>query len=185
LAGGAVLEQMITFDRLCAISNIPEDLALPALDELISGRLLLETTLPGIGGTYFFTNDMLRDVVYTEAGDARRRLFHRRALEVLEAEGDSAAVLAHHAIAAGLEQAAFQHSFAAGREALNILAVNESIVHFELARRFVQDGQLPEMPDEVTLRDLYLQLSEAYKLGGQKEKVLEIDAERDRLGLGR
>jgi DNA-binding SARP family transcriptional activator len=158
LAGGAVLEQQITFERLCAISNIIEDLALPALDELISGRLLLEAARPGVAGAYAFANDMLRDVVYTEAGDARRRLFHRRALEILEAAGDSAAVLAHHALAAGLAQAAFRHSLAAGREALRISAVGESIVHFERARQLVREGSLPEMPDEADLPDLTMQL---------------------------
>jgi predicted ATPase len=39
LAGGAVLEQRLTFERLCAISNVSEDLALPALDELIGPAL--------------------------------------------------------------------------------------------------------------------------------------------------
>jgi predicted ATPase len=48
LAGGAVLEHQITFERLCAISKVSDDLALPALDELVSGRLLLETTQPGV-----------------------------------------------------------------------------------------------------------------------------------------
>ena len=114
LAGGAVLEQQITFGRLCAVSNVDEDMALPALDELISGRLLLEAAQPDVVSTYVFANDMLRDVVYTEAGDARRRLFHRRALEILEGAGASAAVLAHHALAAGLAQAAFHYSLAAG-----------------------------------------------------------------------
>jgi DNA-binding SARP family transcriptional activator len=159
LAGGAVLEQRITFERLCAICNMIEDLALPALDELISGRLLLEAAQPGVAGAYAFANDMLRDVVYTEAGDARRRLFHRRALEILEAAGDSAAVLTHHALAAGLAQAAFRHSLAAGREALRISAISESIVHFERARRLVREASLPEMPDEADLRYLYMQLA--------------------------
>jgi DNA-binding SARP family transcriptional activator len=140
LAGGAVLEHQITFERLVTISHVTEDLALPALDELVSGRLLLEEPQPGIASAYDFTNDMLRDVVYTEAGDARRRLFHRRALKVLEAAGDSAAVLAHHAMAAGLAQIAFRHCLAAGREALKISAVSEAIVHFELARQFGAGG---------------------------------------------
>lgn len=83
LAGGAVLEQGLTFERLCAIANVPEDLALPALDELLSGRLLLEAAQPAIASAYTLANDMFRDVMYTEAGDARRRLFHRRALEML------------------------------------------------------------------------------------------------------
>jgi len=181
LAGGAVLEQQITFERLCAISNVTEDLALPALDELISSRLLLEAAQPGFASAYAFTNDMLRDVVYTEAGDARRRLFHRRALEILEAAGDSAAVLAYHALAAGLAQAAFHHSLAAGREALRLSATSEAIVHFERARQFVRQAAMTEMPDKVDLRDLYMWLGRAYELGGQTEKASAIDAERDRL----
>ena len=182
LAGGAVLEQRITFERLCAISNVSEDLALPALDELTSGRLLLEAAQPAIASTYAFVNDMLRDVVYTEAGDARRRLFHRRALEILETAGDSAAVLAHHALAAGLAQAAFHYSLAAGREAQRISAVSEAIVHFERARQFVQEASLPEAPAKADLHDLYLLLSRAYEMGGQTEKALAMDGERDRLG---
>lgn len=183
LVGGAVLEQRITFERLCATCNVGEDLALPALDELISGRLLLEAAQSDGASAYAFTNEMLRDVVYTEAGDARRRLFHRRALEILAAAGDSAAVLAHHALAAGLAQAAFQHSLAAGREALRISAVSEAIVHFERARQLVQEASLPDMPGKADLCDLYVQSGRAYTLSGQTEKALAMNAERDRLGF--
>jgi DNA-binding SARP family transcriptional activator len=167
LAGGAVLEQGLTFERLCAIANVSEDLALPALDELISGRLLLEGTQPGSTSAYTFTNDMLRDVVYTVAGDARRRLFHQRALEILAAAGESAAVLAHHALAAGLLQAAFQHSVAGGREALRLSAVSEAIVHFERARQMVKEMSLQEMPSEAEMQELDMLLSRAYEVGGQ------------------
>ena len=180
LSAGAVLEYQITFDRLCAIANVSDDLALPALDELISGRLLLEGTQPGFASAYTFTNDMLRDVVYTEAGDARRRLFHRRALEVLEAAGTSAAVLAHHAFAAGLSQPAFRYSLAAGREALRISALSESIVHFEHARQIVQEASPAEMPGKMEINDLYLQLGQAYESGGQTEKALALQAEREK-----
>jgi DNA-binding SARP family transcriptional activator len=178
LAGSAVLEHRITFERMCTISNLSEDLALPALDELISGRLLLETVQPGASSAYAFTNDMLRDVVYTEAGDARRRLFHRRALEVLEKEGESAAVLAHHALAAGLAQAAFHYSLAAGREALHLSAVSEAIVHLDQALKFVREADQTEMPDEADLRELYTHLYQAYKLAGQMDNALAIDRER-------
>jgi len=178
LASVAVLEHQITFERMCAICNLSEDLALPALDELISGRLLLETAQPAVVNAYAFTNDMVRDVVYTEAGDARRRLFHRRSLEVLEKGGESVAVLAHHAISAGLTQVAFHYCLAAGREALHLSAVSEAIVHFEHALQLVREATLPEMPDVADLRDLYTQLSRAYKLAGQMEKALAIEAER-------
>ncbi len=181
LTGGAVLEHRITFERICAISNLSEELALPALDELISGRLLLETAQPGVHSSYAFINDMVRDVVYTEAGDARRRFFHHRALEVLEQGGESAAVLAHHAQAAGMAQDTFRFSLAAGREALRLSAVSEAIVHFEHALQFVHQAARSEMPDKADLRDLYIQLSRAYKLGGQMEKAVAIEAERERL----
>ncbi len=182
LAGGAVLEHQITFERLCTISKVTEDLALPAMDELISGRLLLEAANPGVTSAYTFVNDMLRDVVYTEAGDARRRLFHRRVLEVLETGQDPAAVLAHHALAAGLAQPAFRHNLTAGREALRIAAVNEAITHFELALQLVREASLPDVPDEADLRDLYMQLGQAYQLAGQSEMAVALDVERERLG---
>jgi len=182
LAAGAVLEQRIIFERLCAITNVTEDLGLPALDELVSGRLLLEAAQPGVASAYALANDMLRDVVYTEAGDARRRLFHRRALEILEAAGASAAVLAHHAQAAGLAQATFRHSLTAGREALRLSAVSEAIVHFERAHQFVREASLPEAVAEADLRDLCLLLGRAYEMGGQTEKASAIEVESERLG---
>ena len=181
LASGAVLERQITFERMCAVSNVSKDLALPALDELISGRFLLETAQLGVASAYSFINDMLRDVVYTEAGDARRRLFHQRALEVLEKAMESAAVLAHHALAAGLVPAAFQHSLAAGREALHLSAVGEAIIHFECALQIVRDASLPKMPDKAELQDLYTQFGRAYELAGRMEEALIIDFERDQL----
>jgi predicted ATPase len=156
-------------------------LALPALDELISGRLLLEAEQPGFSSTYPFVNDMLRDVVYTEAGDARRRLFHQRALEVLEATQESAAVLAHHAQASGQVKAAFRYSLIAGQEALRLSALSEAIAHFLRARAFVRDSSLPEIPDEVELRELYTQLGLAYKLSGQAKKAMAIAVEREKL----
>ncbi len=66
---------------------------LPALDELLSGRLLQEIPPARSASAYVFANDMLRDVVYTEAGDARRRLFHQRALATLAAAHDPVTTL--------------------------------------------------------------------------------------------
>ena len=181
LTAGAVLGQGITFERLCVVSNITEDAGLPALDELVSSRLLLEVTWPGAASAYVFANDMIRDVVYTEAGDARRRLFHKRALDVLEAAKDSEAVLAHHALAAGLAEAAFRHSLAAGQEALRFVAVSDAIVHFEKARRLVQEGVLVGAEFEALRRDLYVQLSQTYELVGQHQQAVAVAAELERL----
>ncbi len=183
LAAGSVLEQGITFERLCNISNVAEDMGLPALDELISSRLLLEGTRPDTASIYAFANDMIRDVVYTEAGDARRRLFHRRALSALESTKESAAVLAYHALAAGVAEAAFHHSLSAGQEALRLAAINDAIVHFEKARQLVQEGSFVGKEFEAYKRDLYVQLGRAYELNDQPEQALAVCAELERLGL--
>ncbi len=174
LAAGAVLDQGITFERLCNVSNVSDDTGLSALDELVSGRFLLEVTQPGTASAYTFANDMIRDVVYTEAGDARRRLFHKRALDMLEADKDSAAVVAHHALAAGLAEAGFRHSLAAGQEALRFAAVSAAIVHFEKARQLVQEEKLASAAFEPLIRDLYTQLGQVYELSDQQEQALDV-----------
>ncbi|MGH2521358.1 MAG: hypothetical protein ACRDH2_02540 [Anaerolineales bacterium] len=181
LAAGATLEQRLTFERLCATANVSEDAALPALDELVSSRLLVEVAPPAAASGYAFPNDMIRDVVYTEAGDARRRLFHRRALDLLAAAQDPAAVLAHHALVAGLAEAAFQHSLAAGEAALRLAAAGEALVHFEKARQLAREASLAGSAFEAQTRDLYLQLGRAYELGGQPAQALAVYEELERL----
>jgi predicted ATPase len=182
LVAGAVLDLKLTFEHLCAVSSVSQDTGLPALDELVSGRLLLEVALAGTASAYAFDHHIIRDVVYTEAGDARRRLFHRRALDVLEAAGDSAAVLALHAVAAGLAEPAFRHSLSAGQEALRILAAAEAVVHFEKARQLAEEASLGGTEFGSDVRDLYLQLGQAYEMNDQHEQALAIYDRLGRLG---
>ncbi len=174
LAAGAVLEHELIFERLCAIANVAEDRGLPALDELVSGQLLLEEARPDHASAYIFAHHMIWDVVYTEAGDARRRLFHRRALDVLEVAQESAARLAYHALAAGLAEAAFRHSLVAGQEALHLLATKEAVVHFEKARQLAREAPLAGVEFESHIQNLYSQLGQAYELDGQPEQALAV-----------
>jgi predicted ATPase len=177
LAAGAVLEHGITFERLCAISHLEENEGLAALDELVSSRLLVEGAQLDAPGGYEFAHNMIREVVYTEAGDARRRLFHRRALHVLEAGRVSPAALAHHALAAGEEAAAFRRSLIAGQEALRLAATSEAIVHFERARQIALDSSLDGTESEAQTRELYQQLSRAYEQSGQPEQARAMKQE--------
>ena len=169
------------FERLCATANVSEDAALPALDELVSSRLLIEVVPSAHTSGYAFPNDMIRDVVYTEAGDARRRLFHRRALDILAAANDHAAVLAHHALVAGLAEAAFHHSLTAGEEALRLSAANEAIAHFEKARELAQEASLARAVFQAQTPALYRQLGQSYELGGQPAQAKAVYDELDRL----
>ncbi|HEX9926247.1 MAG TPA: AAA family ATPase, partial [Anaerolineae bacterium] len=84
LTAAAVIGRDCSFERLCQVAGLAAGEGLPALDELLSGRLLLETDDPA--RPYTFAHDKIRDVVYTEAGAARRRLYHHQAFTILEAE---------------------------------------------------------------------------------------------------
>lgn len=140
VAAGAVLGDGFEFDLVRRVAGREESEGLSALDEALRGRLLREPRLGrgGKHGGYSFVHDKIRDVVYTDAGEARRRVYHRRALEALEEEGAPAAELARHALAARSEGAAFRHSLAAAEEALAIFAVEDASTHLGRARSLLE-----------------------------------------------
>ena len=90
-------------------------------------------------------------------------------------------MLAHHALAAGLTEAAFRHSLAAGQEALRLAAMSDAIAHFEKARQLAQEGSLVGAEFESLRRDLYLVLGRAYEQNGQHEQASAVYAELERL----
>src|SRR5258707_660067 len=81
--------------------------------------------------TYGFAHDLIRDVVYTELGVARRQVLHQHALAVLHSAGARASELAYHALLAGETEAAYRFSLQAGIEALVVFAVDDAIGHYE------------------------------------------------------
>jgi hypothetical protein len=114
-------------------------------------------------------------VVYIEAGDARRRIFHHRALDALRALSVPAAILAYHAQAAGLMDAAFHYMLIAGDDAMLLFAIRDAITIYEQTQQFMheysgkEDGQTKFPLSEQ--RHLYVQLGRAYELNGELEKA--------------
>ena len=137
LAAAAVLGQGFNFDQLCRVADLGEDEALSATDAVVRAHLLREVAVDGEGvvGTYAFTHDKIRDVAHAEAGTARQRVFHRRALAALQGTA-SAAQLARHALIAGLQQPTVRFSLAAGDEALRLLAARDALAHYDRAVDF-------------------------------------------------
>ena len=108
LLAAAVLGRACTFERLCQVADLAETEALEALEVLLDGRLLTERSADR--RPYMMAHDYIREVVYTESREARRRVFHRRALLALEAAGAPAAECAFHALASLLDEPAFRYS---------------------------------------------------------------------------
>ena len=154
LAAGAVLGRSFSYEILFQVAKLDEEEGLAALDEAISSRLLREartgenfialnsgqSAYPSHDEVdYGFAHDKTREVAYTEAGEARRRVLHLRALQALEEAGAPAAELARHALAAASSEKAFHHSLAAGDEAMSLFAVEDAVQHHERARSLYED----------------------------------------------
>ena len=190
LVAGAVLGRTFTFEQICHVAGLREDDGLPALDEILKKRLLQEVTgEPEQPATfakdYYFTHDKIRDVVYTEAGEARRRIFHRRALEELQTAAAPPAELAQHALAAGLVEPAYLLSLEAGEKAMRVFAVRDAITYYEQARRLIEGRPrkaLPALP-VLALQQLYSQLGRAYEFTSETEVARSVYSAM--LGLSR
>lgn len=178
LAAAAVLGHDFSFAQLCRVANLDEDEALPALDQALRGRLLRPTPIQQRRGAppgYAFVHDKIREIVYTEVGDARRFIFHRRAFEMLRTTVSSPALLAHHALRAGLLDAAFEWSLAAGDTALRFFAVRDAIAAYEQALHALEEWPGEELQhDQISAESwqrLYNQLGRAYELANQFDKA--------------
>ncbi len=170
LAAAAVLAQESTFDQLCGVAEVEEVEALTALDELLGKQLLLEMDqgVPAVGPepVYSFSHQKISEVVYAEAGAARRRILHRRAFETLQAGAVPAADLAHHARNAGLLTETIHYSLIAGNDAMGLFAHQVAITHYETAWQLTEQKGWPKAISGADRQTLYTALGRAYEIVG-------------------
>ena len=89
LVAGAVLSQGLTFERLCQVAQVDEQVGLNALEELLRSGLLCEGKLAEESQAfdgYTFPCELIRQVVYQETGATRRRLVQRRLSAIIREE---------------------------------------------------------------------------------------------------
>jgi DNA-binding SARP family transcriptional activator len=161
---GAVMGSPSSAKLLWRLAELQVSEGLESLEEAIkSGILLEEEAGAGRPASYRFTHDLVRDVVYTELGAARRLVLHQRALALLEREGARAAELAYHALSAGEAESAYRYSVQAGDEALAVFAVEEAIVYYEQARALSKaHPPLESRFSASQVEHLYVRLGQAY-----------------------
>jgi DNA-binding SARP family transcriptional activator len=114
----AVLGTSASARLLWQVADLGVQAGVEALEEADKSGILREEEAggPGAGhvGSYRFTHELMREVVYTELGAARRQVLHQRALAWLQAEGARASELAYHALLAGEAEVAYRSSMQAG-----------------------------------------------------------------------
>src|SRR6266567_4722058 len=160
----AVLGNQATAKLLWQLAEVGMQAGVEGLEEAVgSGLLREEEAGAGRPSSYRFSHDLIRDVVYTELGAARRQVLHQHVLALLQTEGATAADLAYHARASGEALAAYRYSMQAGDEALAVFAVADAIGHYEQARALLQEHT--RLQSELAAADvehLYVYLGRAY-----------------------
>ena len=131
----AVLGGDVDFDHARAVAGQDEDRALEALERLLSTHLLREVTGDVGEALYSFSHDKVRQVVYDDLSAARRRVQHRRALDVLCQPGahTPAERLAYHALRAQAWDQAVRWCQAAADAAVAVFAYSSAAPLFEQA----------------------------------------------------
>jgi DNA-binding SARP family transcriptional activator len=135
----SVLGREFDLDALTRITGLDRDLVLELLDEATDARVVSE--LPGAMGRMRFTHVLIRDAAYHGVARSRRVQLHRKVGEGLEALYASdldphLAELAHHffeAAAGGDGQKAVAYARRAGARAVDLLAYEEAVRHYEMA----------------------------------------------------
>src|SRR2546423_5398526 len=160
----AVLGTLVSAPRLWQLAEVGVQAGVEALEEAVgSGILCEEGAGAGRPGQYRFAHGLMREVVYTELGEARRQVLHQRALARLESAGARASELAYHALAAGEAEAAYRYSVQAGDEAMEVFAVADAIGHYEQARALLQEHKpLQTELAASEVEHLYAHLGRAY-----------------------
>lgn len=136
----AILGEQATARRLWQITELGMQIGVDALEEAVrSGVLREEEAGENRPSNYRFAHNLIREVIYTEIGEARRYILHQRAFMLLKAEGASAAELAYHALAADKVSEAYQYSIQAGDDAVIVFAVEDAVAHYEQARSLIRE----------------------------------------------
>jgi len=90
----AVLGTLATAERLWQVAEVEVQAGVEALEEAVSSGILREEVAGrGRPASYGFAHELIRDVVYTELGEARRHILQQRAVALLHSEGVEAAQL--------------------------------------------------------------------------------------------
>jgi DNA-binding SARP family transcriptional activator/tetratricopeptide (TPR) repeat protein len=172
----AVLGNQATDQRLWQVAEVGVQAGVEGLEEAIgSGLLREEEASVGRPGGYRFSHDLIRDVVYTELGAARRHVMHQRVLMLLQTEGGAAADLAYHAKASGEAEAAYRYSMQAGDEALAVFAVENAIGYYEQAHALLQEQRKMQTKLSASeVEHLYVYLGRAYAFQNAWQQAQQV-----------
>ncbi len=169
LSVAALMGPQFQVGLVLASSGNDESLVLAVLDEARTAGIVTEA--PDVDDSYWFVHDLVRQTLVTELGSSRRVRIHRRIAQVLEERFGSdparAWEIALHytrGIAAGSADRALFYSRLAGESALDHIAYESAVTHFQHAVTISAD-HFPDADDQRC--ELLLLLADAMVKSGQ------------------
>jgi tetratricopeptide (TPR) repeat protein len=200
LSVAAVIGREFAVGVLQQAAELPREALLERLDEAAAARIVSDQAGGGEGATplalghYAFCHALIREVLYEELTGPQRVRLHRSVAEVLETSRAGAAdaylpELAHHffqAAPGGDVERAIEYGVRAAEQALELLAWEESVAHYE---RVLQVEELAVPADDARRGELSVGLAQALWRAGSYPRARQafqqaIDIAR-RLGDGR
>jgi DNA-binding SARP family transcriptional activator/predicted ATPase len=192
LASAAVIGRTFDFELLSQASGRSPEETVSGLENLINRGLIAEQEECGEPcPAYDFNHEKLRDLVYEQISQARRRLLHRRVAEALSARmrglrgGQLAGVIANHYLQAGLNLLAAEYARLAGDYARSVFANREALEQYRIALNLgnPETGSLLEaIGDLLTLGGEYNRAIDSYTKSAHLSS--KLDQPRLELKLG-
>jgi predicted ATPase len=146
LVAAAVLGREFEFEALSRMSEFGDDAMVPAVEEALGHRLVLETR-DGGRPRYAFTHALVRQTLYEELSLPRRQQLHFKAAQAIEAVHERnlephLSALANHYRMAGTAADAektIDYSIRAGRAANAVFAYEEAGAHWRAALELMDE----------------------------------------------
>jgi tetratricopeptide (TPR) repeat protein len=172
---GAVSGREVSFSVLEAGMAAEEEdgqaSLLDALDELLKARLLQETGL-----SYSFPHPLLREAVYQQMSEARRRTLHERAaraLETLYGDGPEVPVeaIAFHHLQAGKPEQAVRYLIQAGDRAEAVYAHDDALLRYQEALSILEEAVGPG-PQQIRA-EIHERIGDVHRITGDVHGSVE------------
>ncbi len=146
LTYAVVLGKEFAFADLLAVAGVPEEEGTESLDRLVREGLIRERG----GEVYEFVSEAVRNELYTELTETRRRILHQKAGRALELRGAGDSELARHYYLGREDEKAVEYNTRAAQAAARAFDYDTAASH--LSRALEAERRRPDRTVETELQ---------------------------------